>query len=74
MLEPFLQVSGRAITIFLLIDAEPRMHDKPVVFYLFAVYSTIELVRYPYYMLRVYDVDNGLITWLRYDVRIFHGA
>ena len=42
-----------------------RMQTKPVVFYLFMTYATIELVRYPYYMLRVYDQDVGLITWLR---------
>ena len=42
-----------------------RMQSKPVVFYLFMTYATIEIVRYPYYMLRVYDIDFGLITWLR---------
>ena len=41
------------------------MQTKPVVFYLFMTYAVIELVRYPYYMLRVYDMDIGLITWLR---------
>ncbi len=63
--EPALQVCGRNFTIFLLIEAEERMHPKPVVFYLFAVYAAIELVRYPYYMLRVYDMEVGLLTWLR---------
>ena len=41
------------------------MQKKPVVFYLFATYATIEVVRYPYYLLRVYDKEVGLLTWLR---------
>ena len=41
------------------------MHSKPVVFYLFMTYSVIEVVRYPYYLLRVYDKEVGLLTWLR---------
>ena len=46
-------------------DTVYRMQTKPVVFYLFMTYAIIELVRYPYYMLRVYNMDIGLITWLR---------
>ena len=49
----------------MLIDGEERMHSKPVVFYLFMTYSMIEVVRYPYYLLRVYDKEVGLLTWLR---------
>ncbi len=67
MLEPFLQVGARNFVIQALIQSEERMHDKPVVFYLFAIYTSIELVRYPYYMLRVYDLELGLLTWLRYN-------
>ena len=65
MLEPFLQVGFRNFVIFLLIHSEERMHEKPVVFYLFAAYCSIEVVRYPYYMLRVYELEVGLLTWLR---------
>ena len=59
------QVAGRNVWILLLIDGEERMHSKPVVFYLFMTYSVIEVVRYPYYLLRVYDKEVGLLTWLR---------
>jgi len=58
-------VSGRNFVLLALIESEERMQEKPVVFYLFAVYSAIELVRYPYYTLRVYDLELGLLTWLR---------
>ncbi|CAG2054365.1 unnamed protein product [Timema podura] len=40
------QVLGRNIILFCMIDAEPRMHTKPVIFYLFLIWSIVELVRY----------------------------
>nr|CAD7399722.1 unnamed protein product [Timema poppensis] len=42
---PLLQVLGRSIILFCMIDAEPRMHTKPVIFYLFLIWSIVELVR-----------------------------
>ena len=70
-------MSGRNIWLFLLIDAEERMHGEPFVFYLLTVYFAIEVVRwvamsarptsprYPYYILSIFDIDLGLLTWLR---------
>ncbi len=58
------------MVLFALIDAEPRIQPKPVIFYLFCVYTAIELFRYPYYLLRVYNVDVALLTWLRYTLWI----
>jgi very-long-chain (3R)-3-hydroxyacyl-CoA dehydratase len=46
ILAPLLQVSGRGFVLFVMIEAEPRMQTKPVVFYLFVVWSMIEVVRY----------------------------
>lgn len=42
----FIQVAGRAVILFCMIEAEPRMHTKPVVFYLFFIWSLIEIFRY----------------------------
>lgn len=67
---PTVQVLGRVAMIFLMIDGEPRMQTKPVVFYLFVIYATIEVIRYPYYMLRTYGVGVGILTWLRYTMWI----
>lgn len=61
--EALMQVGGRNFILFMMLEAEPRMQTKPVVFYLFVIYTMIELIRYPYYMLRTYDVDIGFITW-----------
>jgi hypothetical protein len=40
-----------------------RVQEKPVIFYLFVIYSLVEIIRYPYYMFRVYDLNVGLLTW-----------
>ncbi|CAH2243559.1 jg1606 [Pararge aegeria aegeria] len=45
MLVPFLQISGRAFILFAMIESEPRMQTKPVVFYLFLLWSLIEVFR-----------------------------
>lgn len=45
VLAPLLQTFGRAFVLFCMIDAEPRMHAKPVVFYLFMIWSSVELIR-----------------------------
>lgn len=69
-LVPFLQVTARNFVLFVMIDAEERMHAKPVVFYLFVVWSLIEVVRYPYYMSALVNREIGLLTWLRYTIWI----
>ncbi|KAJ2949608.1 hypothetical protein O0L34_g15530 [Tuta absoluta] len=69
-LVPFLQVSGRAFVLFAMIEAEPRMQTKPVIFYLFLVWSMIEVVRYPYYISQLYKKEIYILTWLRYSMWI----
>lgn len=70
VLVPFLQVSGRAFVLFVMIEAEPRMQTKPVVFYLFVMWSTIEVVRYPFYIAQLYKKEIYILTWLRYTMWI----
>ncbi|XP_054288710.1 very-long-chain (3R)-3-hydroxyacyl-CoA dehydratase [Macrosteles quadrilineatus] len=67
---PFIQVTARAVVLFAMIDAEPRMHKKPVVFYLFFIWSLVEVVRYPYYIVQLYKCRVDFLTWLRYSVWI----
>lgn len=66
----FLQVGGRGFVLFLMIDAEPRMQTKPVVFYLFLIWCTIEIVRYPYYITQLLNIEISFLTWLRYTIWI----
>uniref|UniRef100_T1IUT0 Very-long-chain (3R)-3-hydroxyacyl-CoA dehydratase n=1 Tax=Strigamia maritima TaxID=126957 RepID=T1IUT0_STRMM len=57
--ETVMQVGGRFIMLFVMIESEPRIQDKPVVF-----------VLYPYYMLRIYKYELSILTWLRYTIWI----
>lgn len=66
----FLQVGGRGFVLFFMIDAEPRMQTKPVIFYLFLIWSIIEIVRYPYYITQLLNIEISFLTWLRYTLWI----
>ncbi|CAH4022958.1 very-long-chain (3R)-3-hydroxyacyl-CoA dehydratase isoform X1 [Pieris brassicae] len=66
----FLQVGGRAFVLFAMIDSEPRMQTKPVVFCLFGIWTLIEVVRYPFYIAQLYRKEIYLLTWLRYTLWI----
>jgi len=70
VLESGLRVFGRIFVIFALMEGEQRMQEKPVICYLFCIYATNELIRYPYYMFKIYDLEFDLLTWLRYTVWI----
>lgn len=70
MLMPFLQITGRNFVLFIMIDAEERMQTKPVIFYLVLMWSTIELVRYPFYITQLLKRNIRLLTWLRYTIWI----
>ena len=64
----FLQVAGRGFILFCMIEAEPRMQTKPVVFYVFLVWSLVEVFRYPYYITQLLNVEIPFLTWLRYTI------
>lgn len=64
----FLQVGGRAFILFCMIEAEPRMKTKPVIFYVFLVWTMVEVVRYPYYISQLLDAEMSVLTWLRYTI------
>lgn len=67
---PFLQVTGRNFILFCMIDAENRIQTKPVIFYLFVVWASIECVRYPYYIMSLLRTEVNVLTWLRYSIWI----
>lgn len=55
-------VGFRNFVIFVLIESEPRMHEKPVVFYLMMVYGALDIIRYPYHLLKVYDIEVNQLS------------
>lgn len=70
VLVSLLQTGCRAFVLFCMIEAEPRMQTKPVVFYLFVLWCTVEIVRYPYYITQLLNVEISFLTWLRYTIWI----
>lgn len=65
---PFLQVSGRNLVLFAVINSEPRIQEKPIILCLFLVWSAVELIRYPYYIITLVKREISWLTWLRYSV------
>uniref|UniRef100_A0A672J3J4 Very-long-chain (3R)-3-hydroxyacyl-CoA dehydratase n=1 Tax=Salarias fasciatus TaxID=181472 RepID=A0A672J3J4_SALFA len=64
------QVLGRNFFLFIIFGSLEQMHRQPVVFFVFYLWSFIELVRYPFYMLGCINVDWKPLTWLRYSIWI----
>lgn len=48
LMEATVQVAGRAIILFAMIEAEPRIQEKPVILYLILCWSALEIVRYEF--------------------------
>lgn len=67
-LTPFTQVIGRILVNYFLIDRVIRLDSAPYAHYLFIVWSSIEIVRYPFYALRVFKIDLYALTWCRYTL------
>ena len=60
-----LHLAFRHFIVFVMIDSEPRIQTQLVVFNLLLIYTLMELIKYPYYMLRSFNVSIGFLTWIR---------
>lgn len=67
---PLIQVSGRNFILFGFVNAEERIQMKPIVLCLFIVWSSVEIIRYPYYIVSLVKREVRLLTWLRYSVYV----
>uniref|UniRef100_A0A3Q1BIF9 Very-long-chain (3R)-3-hydroxyacyl-CoA dehydratase n=1 Tax=Amphiprion ocellaris TaxID=80972 RepID=A0A3Q1BIF9_AMPOC len=65
-----IQVAGRNVILFVIFGSVEEMQNKPVVFFVFYLWSTIEIFRYPFYMLACINTEWKLLTWLRYSLWI----
>uniref|UniRef100_A0A3Q3WMX9 Very-long-chain (3R)-3-hydroxyacyl-CoA dehydratase n=1 Tax=Mola mola TaxID=94237 RepID=A0A3Q3WMX9_MOLML len=65
-----IQVTGRNVILFVIFGSLEDMQNKPVVFFVFYLWSTIEIFRYPFYMLACIGTEWKLLTWLRYSIWI----
>uniref|UniRef100_A0A3P9IJT6 Very-long-chain (3R)-3-hydroxyacyl-CoA dehydratase n=1 Tax=Oryzias latipes TaxID=8090 RepID=A0A3P9IJT6_ORYLA len=66
----FIQVVGRNFILFIIFGSLDEMHNQPVVFFVFYLWSAIEIFRYPFYMLGCFNAEWKTLTWLRYTVWI----
>uniref|UniRef100_A0A8C8Z608 Very-long-chain (3R)-3-hydroxyacyl-CoA dehydratase n=1 Tax=Prolemur simus TaxID=1328070 RepID=A0A8C8Z608_PROSS len=65
-----IQLLGRNFILFIIFGTMEEMQNKAVVFFVFYLWSSIEIFRYPFYMLCCIDMDWKVLTWLRYTVWI----
>ncbi|XP_061671707.1 very-long-chain (3R)-3-hydroxyacyl-CoA dehydratase-like [Syngnathoides biaculeatus] len=65
-----IQVAGRNVILFVVFGCLDEMQTKSVVFFVFYLWSTIEVFRYPFYMLACIGMEWKLLTWLRYSLWI----
>ncbi|XP_069481216.1 very-long-chain (3R)-3-hydroxyacyl-CoA dehydratase 3 isoform X2 [Ambystoma mexicanum] len=65
-----IQVFGRNLILFVIFGNVEEMQNRAVVFFVFYIWSSIEIFRYPFYMLSCIDTEWKLLTWLRYSIWI----
>ncbi|XP_062245426.1 very-long-chain (3R)-3-hydroxyacyl-CoA dehydratase [Platichthys flesus] len=65
-----IQVVGRNFILFIIFGSLEEMHHQPVVFFVFYLWSGIEIFRYPFYMLGCCNTEWENLTWLRYTIWI----
>ncbi|KAB1277068.1 Very-long-chain -3-hydroxyacyl-CoA dehydratase 3 [Camelus dromedarius] len=65
-----IQLLGRNFILFIIFGTVEEMQNKAVVFFVFYIWSTVEIFRYPFYMLSCIDMNWKVLTWLRYTVWI----
>ncbi|KAM7537301.1 hypothetical protein Aperf_G00000062372 [Anoplocephala perfoliata] len=69
-MQTVIQVLGRNLVLLAVLLPHKELQEDTAVFNLFLAWSMIELVRYPYYALRLFDEEIGLVTYLRYTLWI----
>ncbi|XP_044050141.1 very-long-chain (3R)-3-hydroxyacyl-CoA dehydratase [Siniperca chuatsi] len=65
-----IQVVGRNFILFIIFGSLEEMHNQVVVFFVFYLWSAIEIFRYPFYMLGCFNTEWETLTWLRYTIWI----
>uniref|UniRef100_A0A3Q2CFV2 Very-long-chain (3R)-3-hydroxyacyl-CoA dehydratase n=1 Tax=Cyprinodon variegatus TaxID=28743 RepID=A0A3Q2CFV2_CYPVA len=66
----FTRGNRRNVILFVIFGSLEDMQNKAVVFFVFYLWSSIEIFRYPFYMLACIGTEWKLLTWLRYSLWI----
>ncbi|XP_065912934.1 very-long-chain (3R)-3-hydroxyacyl-CoA dehydratase-like isoform X2 [Dysidea avara] len=64
------QVLGRMFILFVIVAPLPIIQTNRVVTILFVCWSSIEVIRYPFYILALLNREIYMLTWLRYTAWI----
>uniref|UniRef100_A0A672ZYC3 Very-long-chain (3R)-3-hydroxyacyl-CoA dehydratase n=1 Tax=Sphaeramia orbicularis TaxID=375764 RepID=A0A672ZYC3_9TELE len=70
VLEVINPLLGRNVILFVIFGSLEEMQNQPAVFFVFYLWSSIEIFRYPFYMLACIGTEWKLLTWLRYSLWI----
>uniref|UniRef100_UPI00398E89E9 very-long-chain (3R)-3-hydroxyacyl-CoA dehydratase 4 n=1 Tax=Pristiophorus japonicus TaxID=55135 RepID=UPI00398E89E9 len=62
----FLQVTARNVILFVVITSQEEMQSKLVVWALFSLWSTLDVIKYPYHMLSVVGSDVQILSWIHH--------
>ncbi|XP_063781669.1 very-long-chain (3R)-3-hydroxyacyl-CoA dehydratase 3 [Pseudophryne corroboree] len=65
-----IQVLGRNFLLFIILGQVSEIQNNGVIFFIFYIWSVIEVIRYPFYMLACIDMEWKLLTWIRYTIWI----
>lgn len=63
-------VLNRIFIFCILIEFEPRLIIKPVVFYLVLLYAILDVINYIYYIVRILDVNVKILKYLKCTIWI----
>ncbi|KAL6049924.1 hypothetical protein QOT17_018630 [Balamuthia mandrillaris] len=70
LMATIVQTLGRNHLLFVVLHFVNEVHEHPAVTALFFSWGIIELVRYPFYLLSLWDACPQFLTWLRYNLFI----
>lgn len=65
----FLQISSRMFMLFF-IESEPRTQSSPHVFFMLIIWSTLDIIKYPYYSAQMLNIEVPFLTWLHHTIWI----
>ncbi|XP_030620984.1 very-long-chain (3R)-3-hydroxyacyl-CoA dehydratase-like [Chanos chanos] len=63
-----IQVVGRNFMLFVIFGSLPEIQNQAIVFFVFYLWSAMEIFRYPFYMLACVGIEWKALSWCRYTV------
>lgn len=64
----FLQVTERNVILFVVIASQEEMQNKQIVWALFFLWNTLDMIKHPYNMLTNIGSDYHILTWIHHSI------